>query len=164
MKRAPPQWLLALGGSCALSLPAGILAQESTVRFSPAQSAYLEGCGGCHGIQGRAPHTSIPELRGFVGWFLCTEEGREYIVRLPNVSFAAVDDASLADMMNFVVFGLGGDSVPQGVAPYTADEIGALRRRPLKNAPLAQIRSRILAKAMARCEIRQGRASVRPKE
>ena len=87
---------------------------------------------------------------------MCTPEGREYIVRLPNVAFAAADDAALADVMNFVVFSLGGESVPEGVAPYSSREVGALRRQPLKNRPLDEMRAQILADAIASCA-RRGR-------
>lgn len=130
------------------------LAAGASVRYTPAQSLYIEGCGGCHGILGSSSIKHIPELRGAVGWFMCTPEGREYIVRLPNVAFAAVDDVQLADMMNFVVFNLGAGSVPQGTAPYSAKEVGSLRRRPLKNQPLAQMRTAILANAVKQCERR----------
>jgi hypothetical protein len=140
----------ALVGAAALTSTLAAFAQEP-VRYTRAQSSYMEGCGGCHGILGSSSKKDIPELRGAVGWFMCTPEGREYIVRLPNVAFAAVDDAGLADLMNFVVFSFGGDSVPAGVVPYTANEVGALRRRPLKNQPLAQMRLAILKNAFENC-------------
>lgn len=129
-------------------------------KLTPAQSSYMEGCGGCHGLQGSSARDDIPELRDAVGWFLCTPSGREYIVRLPNVAFANADDQMLADLMNFVVFGLGGDSVPAGAVPYSAEEVGTLRRRPLKNMPLAQMRADILKDAMARCSESSVRAAV----
>lgn len=150
-----------VGGALLPALVA--FAHEPTVRYTRAQSSYMEGCGGCHGILGSSAKDEIPELKGMVGWFMCTPEGREYIVRLPNVAFAAVDDAGLADMMNFVVFGFGDNSVPEGVAPYTAEEVGALRRRPLKNQPLVQLRQDILADVMRNCE-RQGDKVVFRKE
>jgi len=58
------------------ALLATAVAAGSTVRFTPAQSRYLEGCGGCHGIDGSSPRTGIPELRASVGRFLCTADGR----------------------------------------------------------------------------------------
>lgn len=121
------------------------------MRLTAAQSRYLEDCGGCHGIQGISSKPDIPELRGFVGWFLCTPAGREYIVRLPNVAFAAADDELLADVMNMVVFGFGAESVPSWAVPYTASEVAQLRRKPLKNEPLARMRELILEDAMSRC-------------
>lgn len=142
----------ALFGAAMLCAALAVASEGTPVKFTPAQSLYLEGCGGCHGILGSSSKPDIPELREAVGWFMCTAAGRDYIVRLPNVAFAAADDKALADMMNFVVFGLGGDSVPAGVAPYSAEEVGALRRQPLKNQPLAQMRDVILADVARSCE------------
>jgi hypothetical protein len=75
----------------------------------------------------------------------------EYIVRLPNVAFANVDDRMLAEVMNFVVFGLGGTSAPAGAKQYSPREIAILRRKPLKNRQLADMRAVILAQVTAQC-------------
>lgn len=124
---------------------------DPRMRFTAGQSHYLESCGGCHGIQGVSWKRDIPELRGAVGRFLCTAAGREYIVRLPNVAFANVDDRMLAEVMNFVVFGLGGTSAPAGAKQYSPREIAILRRKPLKNRQLADMRAVILAQVTAQC-------------
>ena len=69
-------------------------------------------------------------LRDRVGYFMCTPEGRDYLIRLPNVAYSAItDNQELADMMNFVVFGLGGASAPKGAKPFTAAEVARLRTR-----------------------------------
>ena len=142
--------LAILIGIWAVTLPAS--GSEAPVQLTPAQSGYMESCGGCHGILGIASKKDVPQLRDEVGAFLCTAAGREYIVRLPNVAFANMSDRLLAEVMNFVVFDLGGASVPRGAAPYSAAEVAELRRRPLKNAPLAQMRTGILADAHLRCD------------
>jgi len=126
-------------------------AAEPFARLTPGQSHYLESCGGCHGIQGSSWKRDIPELRGAVGQFLCTAAGREYIVRLPNVAFANMDDRMLAEVMNFVVFSLGGSSVPAGAKQYSPGEVAALRRQPLKNRQLASMRATILAETSVQC-------------
>jgi hypothetical protein len=57
-------------------------------------------------------------LRDRIGYFMCTREGREYLIRLPNVAYAPIpDNQQLADMMNFVVFGLGGPAHPRAPSP-----------------------------------------------
>lgn len=99
-------------------------------QLTHAQSAYLASCGGCHGIQGVSAQEQVPDLRDRAGYFLCTDEGRQYIVRLPNVAFAARSDAELADLLNFVMFDLGGPSAPAKAPRYTAEEIGELRKGP----------------------------------
>ena len=112
-------WLYAEARAAELEVNVGALTH--------AQSAYLESCGGCHGLQGISARGLVPDLRDRVGYWMCTAQGREYIVRLPNVAFADRSDQELADLLNFVVFGFGGTSVQKGAKPYTADEVRALR-------------------------------------
>jgi hypothetical protein len=69
---------------------------------------------------------------------------------VPNVAFAPMNDDVLAATMNFVVFGLGGGSTPLWAAPYTPDEVKALRQVPLKNLQLASLRYTIFTEAAAR--------------
>ena len=57
-----------------------------------ARSDYVENCGGCHGVQGSAAPAALPELRGRVGWFLCTPQTRAYLIRLPNVALSRIKD------------------------------------------------------------------------
>lgn len=109
------------------------------------QAWYLESCGGCHGLNGLSFRPEVPDLQDRVGIFLCTEKGRRYLVQLPNVAFSKLDDSALAQTMNFVVFDLGGASVPKNARPYTADEVGELRQDALKNTDLAHLRAEILA-------------------
>lgn len=121
--------------------------------LTPAQSDYIEYCSGCHGIQGRSRPTPVPELRDRVGYFLCTREGREYLIRLPNVAHAPIaDDAELAALMNFVAFGLGGASAPKDSRPFEAAEVGSLRRSPfVPGVALVAMRRRIVTDLIRRC-------------
>ncbi|MET0658896.1 MAG: hypothetical protein ABW110_12140 [Steroidobacteraceae bacterium] len=146
---------LVLIGTCAGVALAGATTSNAD-SITPAQASYLEGCGGCHGIHGSSARDEVPELRDAVGWFLCTQRGREYIVRLPNVAFANADDELLAQLMNFVVFDLGGPSVPSNATPYSAQEVGVLRKQALKNMPLAQMRAEILKEAIDQCRATRG--------
>ncbi len=116
----------ALAAVVVLAVSGPGLAQGS---LTPAQSDYLEHCGGCHGLQGDTSPAPIPVLRGRVGYFMCNQAGREYLLRLPNIAHAKIDDESLADMMNFVVFSLGPRTAPAGVRPFTTEEVTRLRAR-----------------------------------
>ena len=118
------------------------------------QSDYVEHCSGCHGMQGNSAPAEIPVLRDRVGYFMCTKEGREYLIRLPNVAYSAItDDQELADMMNFVVFGLGGNSAPKGTKPYTAQEVARLRTRALATQSLIAERTKVVGKMMGSCKV-----------
>lgn len=117
-----------------------------------ARSDYVEHCGGCHGITGSSAPAKVPELRGRVGWFLCTPKGRDYLVRLPNVAHAPLDDPeALAALLNYVVFRIGGESAPAGARPYGGAEVAVLRRSPIVRASLVRERARLVADIRRRC-------------
>jgi hypothetical protein len=130
-------------------------AQAAATPLPNGQFHYTQSCGGCHGLLGDSARRDVPHLQGRVGYFLCSREGREYVVRLPNVAFAAMDDQNLADALNFMMFGLGGSSVPADqkalLMPFTAREVHPLRERPFKARDLVRLRDEAMAKADAHC-------------
>ena len=116
------------------------------------ESDYVEYCSGCHGMQGNSAPAEIPVLRDRVGYFMCTKEGRDYLIRLPNVAYSAIaDNQELAEMMNFVVFGLGGNSAPRGTKPFTAAEVGRLRAKALGTQSLIAARAAVVDKLVSTC-------------
>jgi hypothetical protein len=62
-----------------------------------------------------------------------------------------VSDQLLADMMNFVVFGLGDPQAARSSTPYTQSEVSALRKDPLTDTGLARYRADIIAELIERC-------------
>ena len=68
------------------------------------------------------------------------------------------DNRQLADMMNFVVFGLGGASAPKGAKPFTAAEVGRLRTRALATESLIAARAEIVGKMVDRCAVPKSRS------
>jgi cytochrome c553 len=135
---------------------AAVPAAEPTVsrpdlpQIAPVPGAYLLYCGGCHGINGHSSDAAVPGLKGQVDAFLCLPSGREYLIRLPNVALAPLGDAQLAALMNFVV-GLGGTRAGKSDPPYTATEVGALRRRPLLGQPIAGYRRQLVSQLVRDC-------------
>jgi hypothetical protein len=119
--------------------------------LSPDQTRFILRCGGCHGTLGQSPPKSVPQLRGVAGWFLCTPEARDYVIRLPNVSRAQLGDAELAGVMNFVAFRLGEGSAPATAARFTAAEVAAIRARPLNDKPLNAYRRQIVDAMIRKC-------------
>ena len=109
--------------------------QSSIPRFDRAAELYARNCQGCHGHTGVSVD-EVPDLRDRVGWFLHTPGGRDYIVRVPGVAFALVDDEGLALMLNWMLETFSAPQLPEGWSAFTADEVGGLRRR-----PVASIRS-----------------------
>lgn len=117
-----------------------------------ARSDYLENCAGCHGITGTTAPAQLPELRGRVGWFLCTPASRAYLLRLPNVAQSRIkDNHALADMMNYVVFVLGEGSAPPGAKPFTAEEVARERSLALTTTALTLERARHAEAAIRKC-------------
>jgi len=128
------------------------LSGHAALALDKVRSTYLMKCGGCHGVEGHSEQTFIPVLRDQVGAFLCSAEGRAYVVRVPNVSMSLIrDDALLAKVLNFVVFDLGGKSTPTGAAPYTAAEVHLLRQKPLSNTDLESLRAGVIMRAVTAC-------------
>jgi hypothetical protein len=128
------------------------LADGIAASFAPAQAAYLERCGGCHGIQGSSAPREVPTIRGRMRYFLCTAEARAYLVRLPAIANASLSDSALADLMNFVVFDLGGaQDVASEYGTFTAREVGDLRARPLDTIALTTYRATLVEDLISRC-------------
>src|SRR5258708_4266764 len=101
---------------------------------------YLLSCGGCHGLEGVSNSSLVPDLKDQVGFFMNLPEGRRYLGRLPNVAFSLTTDEALTGLLNYMVFTLGGASVPKGAKPYTLREVSQLRRQPLTEVSLVQMR------------------------
>ncbi len=115
------------------------------------QTTYLTHCGGCHGIEGASSSSIVPDLRDQVGLFLCTDEGRDYVMRVPNVAMSLIpDDARLAAVLNFVVLRFGGVR-PGSLRPFTAGEVHEARQRPLRSTDLQSLRRLVLQRSVAAC-------------
>lgn len=120
--------------------------------MTQAQSDYVEHCGGCHGIHGYAAPADLPTIGGRVGWFMCLPEGRSYLARLPNIARSRItDNEQLADLMNFMVFGLGGGTAPAKAKPFTAEEVARERASPFTSVSLVQTRKVIVEKLIKGC-------------
>lgn len=117
-----------------------------------AQSDFVEQCAGCHGVRGSSIPARLPELKDRVGWFMCTPQSRAYLLRLPNVAHSRLtDNHQLADLMNYVIFVLGGKSAPPGTKPFTAEEVAHERQFPLTSGSLSGERLRLANEAIRKC-------------
>jgi hypothetical protein len=128
----------------------GAWAQVAPVTM--AQSDYIENCGGCHGFDGNSAPADIPVLRDRVGYFMCTPEGRNYLIRLPNVAHSRIEDPrELAALMNFVVYAIGGKSAPAGARPFKGAEVALLRKQAMTTISLIAEREMVVAKMIKNC-------------
>ena len=115
---------------------AGLLAAAAAAAEPGAEEDYVLHCSGCHRLDGSGAPGVAPGLRG-VGWLLAAPGGRAYLARVPGVAQAPLDDARLARLLNFVLREL---AASPALPPYTADEVGRLRREPLRDTRAARAR------------------------
>jgi mono/diheme cytochrome c family protein len=104
---------------------------------------YALNCQGCHRADGAGTPGSVPPLAGSVARFLGVPGGREYLVQVPGVAQAPLDDATLAGVLNWMLERFDKPHIPAGFAPYAAEEIARLRTKPLTD--VEGVRKRLLA-------------------
>lgn len=122
--RSDPRWRR---GAAAAACAAALLAPPAHAVDGP-RLHYMLHCMGCHLDDGSGmPNKGIPSMKGSVGHFLRLPEGRALIVQVPGVMNTPLDDRQIAELMNWMLKEVGGDSVPAGSTPYTTEEVRALR-------------------------------------
>ena len=92
---------------------------------------YALNCQGCHRADGAGTPGSVPPLVDSVARFLTVPGGREYLVQVPGVAQAPLDDATLAAVVNWMLERFDKAHLPSDFTPYGAAEIGRLRAHPL---------------------------------
>ncbi|MEM8498515.1 MAG: cytochrome c, class I [Pseudomonadota bacterium] len=110
-----------------LTLPAAVQAEQGPER---AHYNYQLFCQGCHGPTGDG-RKGVPRIHSEMGVFLNSQAGREYLVRVPGAANAPINDAQLADLMNWTLYRFAGDSLPEQWLEYTAQEVTEYRKQPL---------------------------------
>jgi mono/diheme cytochrome c family protein len=88
-------------------------------------------CQGCHRADGAGTPGTVPALADSVARFLTVPGGRDYLVQVPGVSQAPLDDAALAAVVNWMLARFDPGHLPKDFAAYTAGEVGRLRQAPL---------------------------------
>jgi mono/diheme cytochrome c family protein len=115
----------------------GTLAAASLLLCAAAAGAYTPevefalNCQGCHRADGTGTPGSVPALADSVARFLAVPGGREYLVQVPGVAQAPLDDTTLAAVVNWMLTRFDAQHVPKDFQPYSADEIAHLRKSPL---------------------------------
>ena len=118
------------GAALRCSAPLVLLLAGTAHAYAPSVE-YALNCQGCHRADGAGTPGSVPPLAGSVARFLTVPGGREYLVQVPGVAQAPLDDANLAAVVNWMLPHFDAAHLPASFAPYTAEEIGRLRTKPL---------------------------------
>ncbi|MFA6031497.1 MAG: cytochrome C [Myxococcota bacterium] len=129
--RAFALMLGAIGGLAAFASRA-----EPVATRSPRVN-YMVNCQGCHLPDGRGLPGKVPAMQGFLASFLEVPGGREYLARVPGVANSTLGDADLAALMNWLILEMG-PAVSVDFTPYSAQEIGALRKDRLQDVNSAR--------------------------
>ena len=120
-----------------------LLAASSGWATEPAEADYMLNCQGCHLPDGSGfPARQVPDLRNQMGRFLSVPGGREFLVQVPGSAQSALNDADLAHLLNWMLLRFSAAQLPANFQPYTAAEVGALRKQPL--ARVSEVRSELL--------------------
>ncbi len=92
------------------------------------QQNYILRCAGCHQVDGSgAPHSGVPGIKGTLGYFPRLEAGRAYLVQVPGTANSALDDAQVAELLNWMLNHFSAKELPPDFLPYTSAEVTRLR-------------------------------------
>jgi hypothetical protein len=105
---------------------------------------YMLKCQGCHRPDGSGDAQSNPPLQDMVARFLSVPGGRAFLGRVPGVATTNLDDRRLANLVNWTLYRFDARHMPHDFQPYTAAELGRLRRDPLR-LERAGTRARLVA-------------------
>lgn len=120
--------------------------------ISQARIDYMLKCQGCHRPDGTGNAVNTPPLAGLVARFLSVSGGREFLARVPGVAAVDLDDRRTARVLNYSLYRFDRKDLPAGFQPYTAQEIGKLRSKPLRLERAAE-RARLIALMNATGEV-----------
>ena len=96
-------------------------------------------CQGCHLPQAKGFEGRVPPMKEFVGWFLHSQAGREFLIRVPGVAHAALRDDEIAELMNWLLTSFSAEQLPGDFVPFTASEVRKLRADPEPDPATARI-------------------------
>jgi mono/diheme cytochrome c family protein len=84
-------------------------------------------CSGCHGEAGHGvPEQGIPDLHD-AGLYADIPAGRAYLAQVPGLTQSRLDNATAAQMLNYVLKRFAADRLKPDFKPYTEAEIAPLR-------------------------------------
>ena len=88
---------------------------------------YLLHCSGCHMPDGSGLSPVVPTLHYVIGRMLAEPEGRSYIVRVPGVSQAPINDEKLTEVLNWILTEFSSNTLPENFKPLTLNEVRRAR-------------------------------------
>ncbi|MCL2913265.1 cytochrome c [Shewanella corallii] len=86
-------------------------------------------CQGCHLPDGRGAK-EVPDLTESLNKLIASKEGKQFIIQVPGVASAPLNDAELAELLNWMLVAFASQNTNSD-ALFTADEIHSVRAIPL---------------------------------
>jgi hypothetical protein len=114
-------------------LAAALLVCAAGTVDASARTDYLLHCAGCHMPEGNGLPPEVPTLVGSLGRIAASDEGRDYIARVPGASQAPISDAQLAAVLNWVLLEFNSETLPESFRPLTVREVGKSRNKVLSD-------------------------------
>jgi hypothetical protein len=109
---------------------------------------YMLNCAGCHRFDGDGvAQNAIPSFRNSIGLFTRLPEGRQYMIRVPGSSQSQLNNAALAEVLNWIVANFSPGQLPEDFRPFTASEVGA--SRPYRYPDVTKVRHELQDKLSA---------------
>jgi len=87
-------------------------------------------CQGCHLPEAAGFEDRVPPIKDFSGYFLHSQEGRNFLIRVPGVSRSALSDSEIAELMNWLLQTYSESQLPDRFEPFTEAEVASLRVDP----------------------------------
>ncbi len=98
-----------------------------------AKSNWRLNCQGCHKPNAAGITGEVPNMVRFIAQFLRVKGGREYLVRVPGVAYAALNDKETANLLNWMLKEFDDEHLANNFRHYTAEEVKKLRKKPFIN-------------------------------
>jgi hypothetical protein len=103
---------------------------SAALAYQPRVNFQLQ-CMGCHHADGAGEEGRVPSVRRTLVPFSALADGRDFVMRVPGVAQAPLNDAEVAALLNWMVRNLSDVAVPATFVDYSAEEVGRARHRPL---------------------------------
>ena len=86
---------------------------------------------GCHQADGTGLTDTVPSMRDFSGNFLQVPGGRAFLVQVPGSSNSPLNNAELAELLNWILLTMKAELLDGNFQYYTEREVAELRQHVL---------------------------------
>jgi cytochrome c2/mono/diheme cytochrome c family protein len=140
---------LSIAVAAMLACIGGALANDAVAQRP--ETNFRLNCSGCHLEDGSGKAGLVPALAGSIGTVFSVAGGREYIGRIPGVTNSFMNDEELSEVLNWMLQKFDPQHLPSDFRPYTAAEVGRLRKETMSN-PMVK-RAALMGEAAAVADV-----------